>query len=270
MDPVRLGLQVRALRRRRGWRQRDLAAAATTSQAMVSRVERGQIENVDCGMLVRLAAALGARLVLELRWHGEGLGRLLDQDHADLVDQVVGLLGRNGWETAVEVSFQVGREVGSIDVMGWRASHAAVLIVEVKSVVPDEQQMHASLDRKTRLAPLIVRERGWTATRVGRLLVVGESGTARRRILRHGATFDSAFPRRGRDVREWLADPVAHRFAGLLFLPLTHRARARQRVRRVRAAPRVPAAASAMAASVEEARERASRPQAVPVDARGE
>lgn len=235
VDPVRLGLQMRALRRRRGWRQLDLAVAAGTSQDMVSRVERGLITNVACGMLAALSNALGARLVLELRWHGEGLARLLDQDHADIVDQVVRLLQRYGWETAVEVSFQVGREIGSIDVVGWRASHQALVIVEVKSVVPDEQQMHSSLDRKARLAPIVVRERGWTAIRVGRLLVVGESGTARRRIARHGATFTAAFPSRGRQVRDWLRDPVGQRFAGLLFLPATQGVRARQRVRRVRA-----------------------------------
>ncbi|CAN5503865.1 hypothetical protein BH20CHL6_BH20CHL6_14020 [soil metagenome] len=231
MDPVRFGLQIRALRRRRGWTQLQLATAAGTSQTTIWRLEGGRVENVPCGVTLRVATALGARLVLELRWHGEGLHRLLDEGHADLVEQVVRLLRRYGWETAVEVSFQHGRESGSIDVLGWNTERQALLAVEVKSVVPDEQQTHASLDPKARLAPLIGRERGWTALRVGRLLVIGESGTARRRVSLHAATFGAAFPSRGRTIHAWLRDPGETRFAGLLFLPFTHRVRSRHRIR---------------------------------------
>ena len=41
MDPVRFGIAIRALRRRRGWTQQELADHAGTSQAAVSRAERG-------------------------------------------------------------------------------------------------------------------------------------------------------------------------------------------------------------------------------------
>jgi transcriptional regulator with XRE-family HTH domain len=75
---------------------------------MVSRIERGQIDKVPIGTLRAVAAVLGASLELKLRWHGEGLDRLLDEAHAQVVDATVVLLREAGWEAAVEVSSRSG------------------------------------------------------------------------------------------------------------------------------------------------------------------
>ncbi len=108
---------------------------------------------------------------------------------------------------------------------------------------------------RRRLAGEIARERGWLPSRFGRLLVVRDDRTARRRVLAHAATFAGAFPARGWDVRRWIRDPVAvaggetpvgrsggHStgpstragvrtpFSGLLFLPGAPQASARHRV----------------------------------------
>jgi len=64
----------------------------------------------------RIAAVLGARLEVRLNWNGEGLDRLLDAAHADLVEKVVAALETSGWQTAVEISFNVRGERGSVDV----------------------------------------------------------------------------------------------------------------------------------------------------------
>lgn len=218
MDPVRLGLSYRALRLRRRWRQADLADAASVSRWVISLVERGHLDSVPVGALTRIAAALEADVDVRLRWHGEGLDRLLDRAHAELVDAVVELLGREGWETAVEVSFSKWGERGSIDVFARHALTGTTLVVEVKSVVPDSQAMLHALDRKARLAPELARDRGWACTGVARLLVVGESSTSRRRIAGLGATYSVAFPATGWAVRRWLRAP-AEGLSGLLFLP---------------------------------------------------
>ena len=44
MDDRRLGLVIRALRRRHGWRQQDLATYSGLSQSAISRVEAGHID----------------------------------------------------------------------------------------------------------------------------------------------------------------------------------------------------------------------------------
>lgn len=222
MDVIRVGLQFRALRVRRNLRQDDLGLLARLSRSVISRIERGLIDNVRIGDLSRTAAALGARLDVRLRWQGEALDRLLDEAHATLVDAAVRLLRVVGWEVAVEVSFSIWGERGSIDILAFHRRTGILLVVEVKSVVPDSQAMLVALDRKGRLAPLVARDRGWEALHVARLLVVGDSATARRRIARHAATYASALPARGLDVRRWLREPDGP-FAGLLFLPYAPR-----------------------------------------------
>lgn len=237
MDAVRFGHAIRALRIRRRWRQQDLADAAGVSRQLVAKVESGDIERVQIGTLRAIARALGATLDVLPRWHGEGLDRLIDAAHAGLVESVVARLGRAGWETAVEVSYSIRGERGSIDVLALHRATATVLVVEVKSVVPDSQAMLHALDRKARVAREVARERGLPCGRVGRLLVVGESTTARRRIESLAATYRTAFPARGRSVQAWILAPVGS-LSGLLFLPFatgsgtTNRVTGRQRVRK--------------------------------------
>jgi len=173
---------------------------------------------VPMGSMTRMAAALEADLDVRLRWRGEGLDRLLDRAHAALVETVVELLHARSWETVVEVSFSKWGERGSIDVLARHAGTETVLVVEVKSVVPDSQAMMQSLDRKARLAPDVARDRGWTCRHVARLLVVGESSTSRRRISSLGATYSAAFPTVGWGARRWLGAPSGG-MSGLLFLP---------------------------------------------------
>jgi transcriptional regulator with XRE-family HTH domain len=237
MDATRLGRQFRALRLRKDVRQGDVGRAARLSRAVVSRIERGLIDNVPFGVLARTAAALGATLDVRLRWNGEQLDRLLDEAHAHLVDLVVLALRATGWEVAVEVSFSVWGERGSIDIFAFHRPSGMVLVVGIKSVVPDSQATIHGIDRKTRLAMQLAAKRGWECRGVSRLLVIGDSATARRRVARLAATYDVAFPTRGRDVRRWLRaprDPIS----GLLFVAFARgtsagsSATARQRVRR--------------------------------------
>lgn len=151
------------------------------------------------------------------RWRGEAVDRLLDEAHADLVDATARLLGRLGWEVEIETTFAIDREHGSIDIFAWHGVARVVLVGEVKSVVPDSQATIAILDRKARLAIRIARDRGWDPVTVGRILLVGEGTTARRRVARHAAMFGAAFPDRGRTIHAWRRKPVGS-LSGLLFL----------------------------------------------------
>jgi hypothetical protein len=116
-------------------------------------------------------------------------------------------LQRAGWQTIVEASFSIRGERGSIDVLALHPPSRILLVAEVKSVVPDSQATLHAIDRYVRLAPEIARGRGWTLTAVGRLLVVGESTTARRRVAQLASTYESAFPARGPSVSSWLRRP---------------------------------------------------------------
>jgi transcriptional regulator with XRE-family HTH domain len=230
MDSVRFGLAIRALRRRRGWAQAELAQRARMSRSAVSRVERGQGDGLSVRALTRLGAALAARVSVRVLWQGEELDRLLDADHARLVEWVVARLSALGWIVVPEVTFHVGGERGSIDVLAWHPETGHLLIVEVKSVVPDVQATLAGVDRKARLAPTIARERGWHVTAVSRMLVLPDDRTARRRLEQFAATFDRAFPERTVALRRWMAAPD-RAVAGVMFVTGATQVGARHRVR---------------------------------------
>jgi transcriptional regulator with XRE-family HTH domain len=199
---------VRALRQRLGWRQTDLAARGGLSQGVVSRLERGELARLSVASIERLAVALGAELDVRLWWRGEELDRLLDAPHAAVVDRVVDVLTSLGWRCAVEVTFAISGERGSVDVLAWNPGSSWVLVVEAKSVIPDLQSMLGSLDRKTRLAARLASERGWPADGVARVVVLPDTATNRRRAGRYGSILGAAFPMGGRDFRRWLAEPI--------------------------------------------------------------
>ena len=246
MDGVGFGRGFRALRLKKRLRQEDLALQARLSRGVIARIEQGHAANVTVETLDRAARPLGARVVCRLSWNGEALDRLLDADHASIVEQVVRTLRDAGWLVATEVSFNVYGERGSIDILAFHSASRALLVVEVKSVVPDVQATLVTLDRKERLAPEIARERGWDTTVVGKLLVLRDDRTARRRINQHSSIFRTVFPDRIAPIRAWIRSPDARRpLRGLWFLTSESQAVAGQRVRTgrakaVRARPDIP------------------------------
>lgn len=230
MDTVRLGLAIRALRRRARWTQAELAGRAGVSQATVSRVERGELRHQTLNTLSLIAEALGARASVRIYWHGEDLDRLLDAAHAGLVEDVVRLLVRHGWHVLPELTFNEFGERGSIDVLAYHAETGALLIIEVKSVVPDMQAMLAAMDRKARVAPKLARDLGWKVHSVSRVLVLGEDRTSRRRLQRHAATVGQVMPLRSVAVRGWIRRPSGP-IGGVLFLTPSQSTGARLRMR---------------------------------------
>src|SRR5712671_7314085 len=204
MDPILFGRGVKALRLRKRWRQDDLAAAARVSRGVIARIEQGHAARMTVETLDKVAAALGGRVTCRLTWNGEGFDRLLDAEHAAIVEAVVRTLRSSDWLFATEVSFNNFGERGSIDVFAFHPDTRALLVVEVKSVVPDVQATLVTLDRKERLAVEIAHGRGWEPARVARLLVIRENWTSRRRIEGHEAAFGNAFPDRARAIRTWL------------------------------------------------------------------
>ena len=137
MDAVRLGSSLRALRLRANLRQSDLAAQARVPREVISEVERGRTSRVGLDDLRHLATALGADLDVRIRWRGEQLDRLLDEAHAATVAATLARLGRMGWETIVEASFSIWGERGSIDILAWHEPSLTLLVIEVKSTIPD-------------------------------------------------------------------------------------------------------------------------------------
>ena len=223
MDVMRFGSDVRLLRIRRGWTQLRLAAEAQVSRWAIVEIEAGRGDRITPARLTRVVAALGGYLSIRIQFQGEGMDRLRDRRHAALVDRLVVRLRRDGWEVATEVSFNVFGERGSVDILAFEPTSGALLVIEVKTVVPDIGGMLATLDRKVRLAQDLASARGWRVRTVSRLLVMADSTTARRRVEDHEATFRNAFLARNVLVSRWLRSPSGT-ISGLMFLPIAREA----------------------------------------------
>lgn len=218
MNDPRIGAIIRALRRRRGWRQIDLASAAGRSQALISKLERGEVGDVKVGTLRAVTAAVDATLSIDLRWRGAEVDRLLDEKHARVLGATIEYLTPHGWTVEVEVSYSVYGERGSIDILAWHDRSRALLVIEVKSELVSLEAMLRKLDEKARLAGTIGRERfGWRPDSVARMLVLPSNSTERRRVARHGASLDAALALRYDELRAWLRRPVGS-VSGLLFV----------------------------------------------------
>ncbi len=232
MDDVRIGRILRQLRHRKHWRQRDVADAAGISQSAISLIERGHLATVSIRVLRRTFAAVDARFEGEVTWRGGLVDRLLDEDHARLVSAFATELVRSAWEVHVEVTFSEFGERGSIDILALRRADGIALVVEIKTRLMAVDDTIRRLDVKSRLVTKVVFDRfGWRPAIVGRLLVIEESATSRRRVAAHDGALGAALPDRGRIVRTWLHRP-AGRFSGLRFVASTSRSGPRRDGRR--------------------------------------
>ena len=210
MDDQQLGARVRAARIRRGWRQRDLAAAAGVSDAAVSRIERGHLDGIALRVIRLVAAALEIQVELLPRSRAADLDRLVNARHAALAEAVLAWFASlGGWVAWPEVSFNVFGDRGVVDILAWHAPTRSLLVIELKTAIVDIGELPGTLDRKRRRAPEIAEPFGWLRpASVSVWLVVAEGSTNRRRIAEHGATFRAALPARAVEARTWLRRPV--------------------------------------------------------------
>jgi hypothetical protein len=190
------------------------------SRQLVSAVERGELYNISLVKLRSLAAMLGARFDVAVRWRGADMDRLVSGRHAAMQDHAARLFASlGGWLFAQEVSYSIYGERGVIDLLAWHAERRAILVVELKTVLVDMNDLVAQMDRRRRLAPTIARNRGWDPATTSAWVVVEDTRANRRRLADHGAMLRHAFPTDGRAVRPWLRAPALP-IAALSFLPI--------------------------------------------------
>jgi transcriptional regulator with XRE-family HTH domain len=208
-DDERLGQLMRAVRRRLNISQRQLALLAGVPRSDILAIEDDRGGSVRVERARAAFEALDARLKLVVFWHGSAADRLLDEQHAALVERALRLLARRKWEMASEVTFADYGERGSVDVLGLHREASALLIGEVKNTIGSLEETNRSLDVKTRLGPKICRARfGVTPSHVSRVLIVPDDRTVRRILTTHAATIGSIYPMQSRDFRTWLRNPT--------------------------------------------------------------
>ena len=76
------------------------------------------------------------------------LDRLLDEKHARSSARPSICSRHLGWVAEVEVSYSVYGERGSIDILAWQQTLAALLVIEVKSELVSVEATLRKLDEK--------------------------------------------------------------------------------------------------------------------------
>lgn len=172
------------------------------------KIEAALCGDVKIERVRRVLDALGGRARVTAWYNGATADRLLDERHAGILEQGIGLLGAWHWATLTEVTFNEYGDRGSIDLLAAHASTRHVLVGEVKASLGSLEETNRSLDVKVRLAPKIAKERfGWPPVAVSRVLIVPADRTIRRTIERHAQTFAAAYPARSREFKRWLRRP---------------------------------------------------------------
>ncbi len=231
MDDVAVGRMVRAVRHRLGRRQQDIADAAGVSRQVVSRIERGRIDEVSITALRAVARRLEMRIDFAVRWRGGELDRLVNRRHAAMHEAALAMFaGRDGWQVVSELSFNEWGERGIIDLVGWHAGHRALAIIELKSAIVDPGELVGTMDRRRRLGQPIARSRGWDPEAIGIWVLVDDTRTNRRHLAASRRLLRGAFPADGHELRRWLSTPSAP-IAGLAFLTSDQSMDTSQRVR---------------------------------------
>lgn len=207
-EDERLGLLLKAIRRRVGLTQEELAIAAEVPVRNVAAVEDARSGDIRVDRLRAIFATAGGQARVTAWWNGAAADRLLDEKHAALVERAIELFHRRKWEVAVEVTFSEYGERGSIDVLGGFRATSAIAVGEVKSAFGSLEETNRMLDIKERLAPKLATARfGWRPHHIGRLLIVPDEKTIRRVVAAHSLTMDAVYPARSREVRAWLREP---------------------------------------------------------------
>jgi transcriptional regulator with XRE-family HTH domain len=219
MDVERAGKIGRLLRVRARLTQRELALRAGVSRRDVWRFEGGHGRRIRYGTHEAILGALGARVDMKIMWNGPELDRLLDAGHAAIAGTVKRQLERWSWLVRVEVSYSRYGERGRIDLLTFHPPTETLVVVEIKTMLVDVQELLGSLDVKTRLAPYVAEQLGWRPRHTIPALVFAESAGTRAHIARLDTLFDR-YPLRGRRALSWLRRPGLPPGGLLWFKPL--------------------------------------------------
>ncbi len=236
--PRRIGILLREARLLIGCSQAELADRAATSQSRISRIELGQVEDLDVGVACRLLRAVGARGSItfdDLALQDRRLQR--DPVHAWILAVVARRLRAAGWQVATEVPIGGVPSRGWIDLVAFRTSDRAGLLSEVKGDLPDIGGMQRQVSFYQRAARQAMAERGWRPGAIATLVVALDSRPVHAALRTSADALVTAFPGSPAAMHAWLAggggpappdtialvDPASRRAAWLIRTPITGR-----------------------------------------------
>lgn len=190
--------------------------------ASVGLLERGRADRLSVHAVHRIGATLEMRLGWDAGYRGPELARLRDADHARLAEWLTRRVETFTWTVVPEASFNHYGDRGRIDLLAYHATTRSLVVVEIKTVIAEIQDLLGALNAKARVAPVVARSLGWPPAHVVPCLVVAESTTNRRRLADHSRLF-ARFTVRGKAAAAWLRQPNGAPSGLLLLVKLPNR-----------------------------------------------
>jgi transcriptional regulator with XRE-family HTH domain len=196
-----IGSAIADLRHALAWSQAELARRAGVSQALISRIERGKLDQLTLAASEGILAAMGARLTIGVDApYLADRRRQREPAHARLSAHVAGWLRRAGWSVATEVEVGGDRSRGWIDILAWHPQTGMLLVIELKTEIHDLGAIQRTLGWYGREAWVAARRLGWRPRIVHDwlLLLATEANDVRAAHNRDGLGAD--FPTRAREM----------------------------------------------------------------------
>ena len=223
-DPVfpsvrTVAFAVADLRHALRWTQAELGDRAGFSQSFVSLVEHMQMPDLTFESATRLLEAMGARLTV-----GVSAPFLADRElqrdpaHARCTAYVAARLKRIGWLTATEVEIGGDRSRGWIDLLAYHPDRGLMLVIEIKTEIPDLGAIERTLGWYEREAWVAARRLGWRPDKVVGCLFLLATEMNEARIRDNQAAFSAGFPVRATELRRIITNEVPPRPARAMAL----------------------------------------------------
>lgn len=199
----RLGRDLRPARRRRRWRQQDVADQIGVSRSAYSRMELGRARGAPIEDWLTVAMVLGLRPRFELA--RDPLIDAPDAGHLAMQDLLLRLAPAAGYVGSFEVSVKPDTR-HSIDICLRDPRRRLLVVVEAWNTIGDVGAARRSFDRKLAAAAEVGAWIGGGGHVVRGVWVVRASRRNRSLVARYPAVFGTAFPG---SSRGWVAALVA-------------------------------------------------------------
>jgi hypothetical protein len=188
---------------------------------MIAMVEAASA-SASVDTLDRIARALDGELIVDLRLPTV-IGRADQGDaaHARCVAAARRSLERRGYVCAVECEIVDGRLRGWIDLLAFDPASGRLLIVEVKTELRDVGGLQRQVGWYQRAGPTVAGALGWTVRATVVVVVFLATDANDAALVANRDTLASAFPLRGRAVRDLLVErvvPTRHPGWGLVMI----------------------------------------------------
>lgn len=209
---ARIGSAIKSTRLGFGWTERDLAHRLGSNQSAIHWLELGSQRHLDVQLATTALDLLGIRVTIDANLVGLAERReQRDLVHARCVGYVVRQLRQRGWAVRTEVEVGEGRFRGWIDVLAFRGSDGALLVIEIKTEVEDFGRILRTLWWYVRSSLAAASAIGWRPRSIVPCLIALATIETDARLISNVELVRNALPGGAVALAEWIDDERAQR-----------------------------------------------------------